>query len=84
MQRTVKEKCLDAFDFLVVAFLNIGTFFNKNDGLTGEEQPEFYTLTDDFIREHHDASSSWQEVNLKKLQTEIDHSRTKPGLSKLR
>jgi hypothetical protein len=54
----VKEASLDAFDFLIVAFLNIGRFFGKHDGMTGEREPDFYTLPRDFIRLHHDASSS--------------------------
>ena len=31
----VKESRLDAFDFLIVAFLNIGKFFGNNDGIDG-------------------------------------------------
>src|SRR4029077_942041 len=38
----VKEASLDAFDFLIVAFLNIGKFFGKNDGTSGDREPEFY------------------------------------------
>src|ERR1700682_5083879 len=57
----VKEASFDAFDFLIVAFLNIGKFFGRNDGATGDQDPEFYTLSRDFIREHHDATSSWQK-----------------------
>jgi hypothetical protein len=32
----VKEASLDAFDFLIVAFLNIRKFFGKNDSTSGE------------------------------------------------
>lgn len=75
----VKESSLDAFDFLVVAFLNIGTFSGKRDGSSGEVPPEFYTLPREFIRKHHDATSSWQKVRLRGLETEIAAYRDDKG-----
>ena len=75
----VKEASFDAFDFLVVAFLNVGRFFNKNDGSTGMREPEFYTLSSDFIRQHHNASSNWQKVMLKTLEAEIAPFKNEAG-----
>ena len=75
----VKEASLDAFDFLIVTFLNIGKFFGTNDGTTGQREPEFYTLYRDFIRQHHDATSSWQKVKLRNLEAEIEPFKGEAG-----
>jgi hypothetical protein len=75
----VKEASLEAFDFLIVTFLNIGKFFGKNDGTTGAREPEFFTLSRDFIRKHHDATSTWQKVKLRKLEEEIEPFKNDAG-----
>jgi hypothetical protein len=66
----VKAKTIDAFDFLVVAFLNVGYYFRKARRHSAQEgacEPEFFTLTPDFIREHHDSRSSWEKVRTRGL-----------------
>ena len=75
----IKEKALDAFDFLVVVFNNIGKFYRNNDGTSGAEDPEYYTLSPKFIKEHHDATSTWQKVKLKNLQSEIEPFKNDAG-----
>lgn len=68
----VKEKSFSAFDFLIVAFLNIGKFYGSHTGSDGSQDVEFFTLPTEFIRQHHEATSSWQKVRLKKLASEIE------------
>jgi hypothetical protein len=65
----VKERTLGAFDFLIAVFLNIG-YFTAKERANGKRDPEFYTLPVDFIREHHDKTSSWEKVRLGKLDIE--------------
>ena len=75
----VKEVSLDAFDFLIVVFLNVGKFFGKNDGSSGEREPEYFTFPREFIREHHEATSTWQKVQLRKLEAEIESYKNQAG-----
>jgi hypothetical protein len=69
----IRASKLDAFDFLVVAFLNIGEFYRGglSDGAAGERTPEFYTLSSEFVRQHHYRSKTWERVLLRGLEDEI-------------
>jgi hypothetical protein len=61
----VKAKSFAAFDYVVVVRLNVGYFFKRrltNARRAGMKAPEFYTLPVSFIRQHHDATSSWEKV----------------------
>ena len=75
----VKETSLDAFDFLIVAFLNIGKFFGSNDGTTGQREPEFYTLSREFVRQHFETSSTLPRLRLRKLEAEIKDFKGEAG-----
>jgi hypothetical protein len=66
----VKPKSIDAFDFLIVVFLNVGYYLSKarnHKVRDGACEPEFYTLTSDFIRANHDPKSSWGKVRTRGL-----------------
>lgn len=64
----VKERTFEAFDYLVVAFLNIGWFNRQRTVLEGRRDVEFYTLPLEFIREHHrKVESGWEKVHTRKL-----------------
>jgi hypothetical protein len=67
----VKARTFDAFDFLVVAFLNIGSFSKKRKNLVQVVRPpEFFTLPRVFVQAHHDPSS-WERVRLRGLDSEL-------------
>ncbi len=79
----VKEASFGAFDFLIIVFLNIGNFYGLHNGSEGAREPEIFTLPNAFIRQHHDATSSWQKVRLKKLEQEIQQYAGEAGLEQI-
>ncbi|HXX79976.1 MAG TPA: hypothetical protein VEI46_00365 [Thermodesulfovibrionales bacterium] len=67
----VKEKSFEAFDFLILVFMNIGYFNSKNKtSHEGLQSVEIYTFPVSFIKQHHDKSSSWEKVMTRKLNIE--------------
>lgn len=67
----VKKKSLNAFDYLMVVFLNVGYFYKKgNRSIEGKKDPTFYTFPASFIKNHLDKTSSWNKVNLGGLNVE--------------
>ena len=76
----VKKSTLDAFDYLVAVFLNVGYFFGmskRHATREGARTPEFFTFPRSFIKKHHDASTSWEKVRTRGLS--IDHYRNELG-----
>lgn len=68
----VKEASLGAFDYLVITFLNIGSFSRGMGGSEGAREVEFFTLPREFVRAHHDTSTSWQKVRLRGLDEALE------------
>lgn len=59
----VKEKTFGAFDYLIIAFLNIGYYYRKKSVLEGYADPEYYTLPMKFIKENFNKTKSgWEKV----------------------
>lgn len=69
----VRDKTLDAFDFVIVVFMNIGKFKRRggHDGTGGELPPDYYTLPASFVRERHKTSGGWQKVSLRGLDEKV-------------
>lgn len=68
----VKEKSFDAFDYLVVVFMNNGYYYRKKEVKEGIKDIEYFTLPSKFIRENHKISfSGWEKVLTKGKDMEI-------------
>jgi hypothetical protein len=64
----VKEKAFGAFDYVVIAFLNIGNFYGGKPGMVTRQPVEFYTLPNAFVRKHHKkVASGFDRVELSGL-----------------
>jgi hypothetical protein len=80
----VRKKSFKAFDYVILVFLNVGFFFEKakrNSCRTGACAPEYYTFPVDFIKKHHDASTSWEKVLTRGLN--IEQYKNKDGFEQI-
>lgn len=79
----VKAKTIECFDFLIVVFLNIGYYYGKlkkGENLSiGRKEPEFYTLTSEFIRKHHIVNGGWEKVRLRNLEEDLELYKNEQG-----
>lgn len=73
----VKDKTFDAFDYLIVVFLNVGYFY-KARPKENSSGPEFYTIPKDIIVKHHKiVASGWQKVETRKIEGLDDYKNEK-------
>jgi hypothetical protein len=64
----VKTKTLNAFDYLIIVFQNIGYYYKRKPVKEGLITPEFFTLPVSFVREHHTRKGvGWELFQTKKL-----------------
>lgn len=76
----VKEKTFEAFEFLIVAFLNIGRFYGGRDGSEGAAVPEFFTFPRTFVKKHHEVNyATWETVKLKHMEKRIAPYKNEAG-----
>jgi hypothetical protein len=67
----VRERTFNSFDFLIIVFLNIGDFYPVQRPMTGQRDPEFFTLPVSFIRKHHYAPpSGFEKIRTKGVALE--------------
>ncbi len=61
----MRASSIDAFDFLVIVRLNVGYYMQmakRHPARKGARVPEFYTVTPEFVKQHHDGRASWAKV----------------------
>lgn len=77
----VKEKSCNAFDYLIIVFLNIGLFYKKNaKPKEGFREVEFYTLPRSFIKKHHKSGGTFGgKLILKGLESKIEKYKNEKG-----
>lgn len=67
----VKPSTVSAFDYLVIAFLNVGNFLHRRDRDDGRREPEFFTLPAEYVKQNLKIGRTWNKVMLGKLSDDI-------------
>jgi hypothetical protein len=70
----VKRRTFDAFDFVIVAFMNVGFFFKKASSQgcrAGARRPDFLTLPVELIRKHHRHQDAWEKFYTRGLDPAV-------------
>jgi len=74
----VRPNTLDAFDFLIVVYLNIGYFSRmakKYPLRAGDKEPELFVLPQAFVSVHMSKTSSWGKLRLRGLDLSLYEGR---------
>lgn len=79
----IKEASFNAFDFVIVVFMNVGRFFSQHNGRDGESEPEFYTLPRHIAKRYFDSSSIWKKVKLRGREEELRPYQGTPGFEQI-
>lgn len=79
----VKKASINAFDFLIAVFLNVGEFQRGKDGTNGARAPEFYVIPQNLIRRWHDSRSSWQKVILQGHERALRNYKDEDGFERI-
>lgn len=78
----VKSRSFDAFDYLMIVFLNIGWFYTGTESREGIQEPEFYTLPKSFVKRiHYKSKSGWEKVLTK--GTSLNHYKNERGIEQI-
>jgi hypothetical protein len=64
----LKAKSLDAFDFLVLVFTNIGTYNRRRGKGYEPTSPLFFTFPQSVIPAAHETGTSWEKVRLSNIR----------------
>jgi len=79
-----KKKTFDDFDYIILAFLNIGAFYGRKPLFSefGDRKPVFYTLPKECVRAYF-ANSGWTKIQTKGKEKELDKYKNERGFEQI-